>query len=150
MKNCPKCSTPKALEDFPIRRAANDGRYGWCKQCSVMYMQKHYLANPEQYMLNNAKTRANKKNIDFDIGLEDIFIPITCPVLNITLERALGSRRGSRDTSPTLDRIDNTKGYIKGNVRVISGRANRLKSDASPEELILIGLDAKKNLCISD
>jgi hypothetical protein len=38
--------------------------------------------------------------------------------------------------SPSLDRIDNNKGYIKGNVEVISWKANIMKSNASPEELV--------------
>jgi hypothetical protein len=37
--------------------------------------------------------------------------------------------------SPSLDRIDNSKGYIEGNVIVVSWRANNLKRDASIQEL---------------
>jgi hypothetical protein len=39
------------------------------------------------------------------------------------------------DGSPTLDRIDNAKGYVKGNVCVISKKANTMKNNATPEEV---------------
>lgn len=92
---------------------------------------------PERFLLNRAKARAKQKGISFDIGLEDIQIPTVCPVLGIPLK--LGVRKGSPPEDwyaiPTLDRIDNDRGYVKGNVRVISWRANTLKRNATPEEL---------------
>lgn len=63
-------------------------------------------------------------------------MPIYCPVLGIKL--VPGGQ--IKDHSPSLDRIDNTKGYVKGNVHVISDRANRLKSDGTPEELMKVAL----------
>jgi hypothetical protein len=85
-------------------------------------------------MFYQAKLRAKKNNLEFNLELDDIVIPTTCPVLGIPL-----SRTGIRhDGSPSLDRIDNTKGYIKGNIAVISWRANALKKDASIEEIRLI------------
>ena len=78
------------------------------------------------------KHRAKKKGIEFTITEDDIHIPTHCPILGIELRR---SPRGFADASPALDRIYNTKGYVPGNVHVISTRANRLKSDASIEEL---------------
>jgi hypothetical protein len=47
-------------------------------------------------------------------------------------------------TRPSLDRIDNNKGHVKGNVRMISYRANVLKSDATVEELTLVLADLKR------
>ena len=89
-------------------------------------------ANPEKALLSSAKDRARRKKIPFNIDKSDIIIPKICPYLGILLEP---SRGAMTDTSPTLDRIDNTKGYIKGNILVVSWRANRLKADATPEEL---------------
>jgi hypothetical protein len=57
-----------------------------------------------------------------------------CPVFGWPL--FLGKRNGHvNPASPSLDRIDHTRGYEPGNVRIISFRANTLASDASPEEL---------------
>jgi hypothetical protein len=78
------------------------------------------------------------------LTLEDIpDIPTHCPVFTwIALEYRVGE--GRRDNSPSLDRIDNTKGYVKGNVRVISWRANNLKGNAIDQELTALGNDAIK------
>jgi hypothetical protein len=62
----------------------------------------------------------------------DIAIPDHCPILGMKLERGLD---GGLDNSPSLDRIIPALGYVPGNVRVISNRANRIKSDSTPEEL---------------
>ena len=88
----------------------------------------------EKKMLRRAKARAKKNAIVFSIQLEDVHIPVTCPILDIPLVEHKGSS-GGRDNSPSLDRIDNTQGYIQGNVWVISQLANKMKSNASDEEL---------------
>ena len=83
-------------------------------------------------LLSGARKRAKKKGLSFSLVYEDIFIPLKCPVLGIPL---FSGSAASRDNSPSLDRIDNNKGYVKGNIIVISYRANRLKSDSNPIEL---------------
>jgi hypothetical protein len=87
-------------------------------------------------MLGNARTRARVKGLPFDITAEylDTLLVHTCPILGIPLVSHKG-RKGPRDDSPSLDRIVPEKGYVRGNVVVISGRANRIKSDASFKEL---------------
>ena len=87
-------------------------------------------------LLWNAKNRSNKNNIEFNITIEDIVIPEYCPYLNIKLESSQ-SRGCSRRYVASLDRIDPTKGYIKGNVEVISHLANTMKNNATPDLLIL-------------
>lgn len=86
-------------------------------------------------MLRGAKHRAKRKSLDFDLMIEDIKIPEYCPILNVKLVPHKG-RPGGEKNSPALDRIDNDKGYIKGNVRVVSHLANMMKSHATNEELI--------------
>jgi hypothetical protein len=83
-------------------------------------------------MLMWAKIRAKERNLPFSITVEDIMIPEFCPVLGIRLEP--GTRQ-KHDASPTLDRIIPDLGYVPSNVRVISMRANRIKADATLEEL---------------
>jgi len=108
------------------------------------YATKYLNKNREKYMLQNSKRRANRKGIPFSLALGDIVIPEYCPILGIKLEFG-----GSVDTSPSIDRIDNSKGYHKDNIHVISGRANAIKRDATIEELVkitnyLLELDSNK------
>ena len=78
------------------------------------------------------------RGISFDLDdnyLESIWTGV-CPVLglqlNVPMKESRG--RGSNDTAH-LDRIDPRGGYVKGNVVWLSGRANRIKYDATLEEL---------------
>lgn len=81
--------------------------------------------NPERFLWRCAKNRALKKGLDFEIEVSDIIIPEFCPILGIKLQRF------NAKAAPSLDRVDNSKGYIKGNVRIISRRANTMKGDMS-------------------
>lgn len=80
----------------------------------------------------NAYHRAAKRGLDCTLDFRSIDVPSHCPVLGIPLFRTPGQ---ITDNSPSLDRIDSTKGYVEGNVVVVSQRANRLKSDATISEL---------------
>ena len=70
--------------------------------------------------------------IAFDLTIDDIFIPTHCPVFGIELAPVGGKYS---EASPSADRLDPTKGYTRGNVEIISMRANRLKNNATREEL---------------
>lgn len=85
-------------------------------------------------MLQSAKKRAVLAGVPFDLSPEDIVIPEICPVLGIRLEIQFG-KRGFAACSPSLDRLVPSRGYVRGNVAVISGRANLLKRDATVDEL---------------
>jgi hypothetical protein len=85
---------------------------------------------PKRKLLNDAKRRARKAGLPFDLCEEDFLIPSVCPVLGLRLGRGLG------DCSPSLDRIVPHLGYVRGNVIVVSTRANRLKGDATLDELL--------------
>lgn len=90
-------------------------------------MKEWWQKNPEKYLLSSAKARAKRQGLEFNITEEDIFIPEYCPILLIKLNQVHYSKY-DKEASPCLDRINNEKGYVKGNVAVISFRANRLKS----------------------
>jgi hypothetical protein len=82
-------------------------------------------------ILREAKKRAVARGIEFNLRPEDIVIPEVCPVLGISLKVGGGRNPGN----PSLDRFDNSLGYTKDNVRVISLRANMLKTNATVDEL---------------
>lgn len=98
------------------------------------YAKKYYEKNYIVLLLKGAKRRAKNKGLEYDLTLDDIKVPEACPVLGIPLRLSQG-KQGPGHNSPSLDRVDNTLGYIKGNVIVISARANMLKKDATIEEL---------------
>ena len=85
-------------------------------------------------MLNRAKARAKAQGVPFDLSVEDIDIPERCPALGIELQYNNGQQGGS-DNSPSLDKIDPSKGYVKGNVIVVSGLANRIKTNATLDQI---------------
>jgi hypothetical protein len=89
--------------------------------------EKDFLKNN----LKTVRTRAEANNLPFDLELKDFKILDVCPVLGIKLEW------GDKITgnTPSFDRVVPELGYIKGNVRIISMRANRLKNNATIEEM---------------
>ena len=89
--------------------------------------------HPERIMLYSSRRRAKEKGWEFNIDESDIIIPTHCPILGIEL--ISGGMGAQTFNSPSLDRIDSSKGYIKGNVRVISLRANMMKNDANLQEI---------------
>ena len=87
-------------------------------------------------MYSRAKSRAKEKQIEFTITKNDINIPDKCPLLDVPFSNTYENPDDNRDYVPSLDRIDNTKGYVVGNVWVISFLANRMKNTATKEQLI--------------
>jgi hypothetical protein len=98
--------------------------------------------NVEKVLLKSAKGRAKKYGHLFDIEVSDIVVPEYCPLLGIKIEPREGGH-GPKDSSPSLDRIDNTKGYVKGNVWVISWLANKMKATASMEQLLTFSVNVQ-------
>jgi isochorismate synthase EntC len=80
-------------------------------------VKKYRSQNLEKILLNNARRRALKNNIQFSINIEDIIIPAMCPILNIPI--ILDSNLKSRDNSPSIDRLVPELGYTKENIRII-------------------------------
>lgn len=84
--------------------------------------------------LSNTKSVCEKEGLEFDLTVEDLEpFPLTCPVLGIPINWM--STGGTKNDSPSMDRVVPEKGYTKGNVRLISQKANRLKQNASLTEL---------------
>lgn len=94
-------------------------------------------------MLDRSKSRAKRKGFEHNITIEDIIIPKNCPLLGIPL---FAGKESVCPNSPTLDRIDSSKGYVKGNVWVISYKANTIKSNATLEELEAIAANFRAKI----
>ncbi len=104
---------------------------------------RRLMANPKlewaKQAIRNARVRAAEKQLPFDIDVEDVMLITgdTCPVLGIALAFPNVGRRlmGGGQDSPSIDRIRNDQGYVRGNIAVISRRANMIKSDANIDEI---------------
>jgi hypothetical protein len=123
----------------PCKRCgADEWRVGKSVRCAPCHrgaqrrnMNRIMAGDPRLVLFSGARTRALAKGLDFLIKIDDIVIPAACPVLGRPMVRAKG--RWS-DDSPTIDRLDPRRGYTVDNIRVISYRANRLKSDGTAVE----------------
>ncbi len=136
-KTINRVSARKMRAEDPVRFRDINKKYReahpeLCKERTLAWLEKH----PGYFMLKNAFHRAKVKGLPFDITLDDIVVPEVCPVLGIKIANYKGMGRGGfKDDAPSLDKIIPSKGYVKGNVRVISNRANAIKRDASLAEL---------------
>lgn len=81
--------------------------------------------NPARCLLWSVRARANREGLSFNITEDDLQVPANCPVLGIPLTF---SASGRSDNTPSVDRINPALGYVRGNVAVVSWRANRMKS----------------------
>lgn len=106
------------------------------KEKTKEYTNRYRLKYPARRLLQVAKSRAKKRNIEFNITLEDIQLPTHCPILGIPLKCHIDQGAGGKDSSYSLDRIDPKKGYIKENIQVISHKANSMKFTANKDELL--------------
>lgn len=106
----------------------------WCKVCDNSARKTSSQKTPERrlaWALRTIKIKSQQRNIPFGIVLDEFLpIPRVCPIFATPM-----NYDGNRDSVPTFDRLIPKLGYISGNVRLISHRANRIKSDATLEEL---------------
>ena len=162
-KLCSRCKSEKSLESFGKDKNKKDGLDPWCLECKRVSnrasYQKHKArhkataklwreANRDEYLkrkrhkrdidpsnelVYSAKHRAKTKGLEFDLTKDDIVIPDMCPVLGTAI-----SKRNTKQSrsSPSIDRIDPTRGYTKDNIQIISWQANTMKNNATKEELI--------------
>jgi len=161
MPICKTCQIDKPEDAFFRQTSKKSGLFAECKVCSRKRNQEWIDANRERFrhinriatngkrrrdpirnMLAQARARCKKSGMEFALTEADITVPEFCPILGIKLTYGLGHGAGHslaiRDTRASLDRIDNSKGYVSGNVIVVSYRANRIKSDANVSELLRI------------
>jgi hypothetical protein len=133
MKECRGCHHPKSLDEFPPDLRSPDGKQARCRSCINEFMKIHYRDHPAEYLIRRAKARAAKKGFECSVTVADISpLPLVCPVFGVRLSKSDGQQNPN---AYSLDRINNQLGYVPGNVAVISYRANRLKNDASADDL---------------
>jgi hypothetical protein len=146
IKRCKACGKELSVTFFYKSSKTKDRLQSYCKKCSHESVGAYSRANPAAIqtsaMVSGARKRAKAKHLDFNIDNEYVrsLIVTHCPVLKIPLEWSTLRENGSSPlaNSPSLDRIDPLKGYVKGNVWIISNKANMIKNNATHEELKLV------------
>ena len=130
---CARADNKKARANHGARIAACNKKWHAENRDRMTAWSRGWRArNVERTMLAAARKTAKARSLPFDIDVTDIQVPAACPALGIELRRDGGKRTHH---SPSLDRVVPAKGYVKGNVIVVSWRANKLKSDATVDEL---------------
>ena len=129
-RNCTTCSTLKPLEAFHKHSKCRGGYNSVCKECKKSITKNQWKNYSLEYKIfNRTRSRATAKNINFNLELSDIIIPKECPVFKVPFIY------NDKDWSASIDRINPNLGYIKGNIMIISNKANRIKNDASLKDL---------------
>ena len=153
-KPCITCKRELGISEFWQDKKKKSGFFAECKNCNqarasawyaknypskrseyVERVVKNRKNNPIAQLLRSAKARAKQRGIEFLITKDDLNWPETCPVFGFNLNYGGNGTKKPDHNSASLDRINNSLGYIKGNVAVISYRANTLKRDGSLDEL---------------
>lgn len=174
-KYCSKCKTTKPVDDFQVLRSAKDGRHSWCSLCynayrrekgynskyrSADYSRSRRAWDPHRktirgrasVLLSSAMKRAISKDLEFDLDLDWVaekLDPMVCEATGITLSMEIpdGHRIGRR--SPSLDRIDSTKGYTKDNTQITCVMYNQAKSDSCHEDVVAMARSLMKKEKVS-
>ena len=103
-----------------------------CRGCLNEHVRCRHKTDPRKRMVATAKHRAKKQGLPFNLKYTDFEIPQRCPVFGMLLETHSGR---IRDNSASIDKIIPSLGYVKDNIVIVSYRANRIKNNATLEEL---------------
>ena len=163
---CTCCGKMLPLDQFYNKASAKERHYkqSRCISCSAEAQRKWRIENPLAKAIQTARIALKTRNVpegcDLDVDYLKPFDVDICPILGIPMQWNTGANYGKartegvktggtlwqQDDSKSLDRIHCTKGYLKGNVLIVSWRANKLKANATLEELVKMGEWAKQQL----
>jgi hypothetical protein len=130
-KYCDEClperNRQKANEHY--KKIIQNGRVLEYRKKALERSKISHSLDPRRRMVTAAKMRAKQMGIPFDLVWSDVVVPNVCPILGIAF-------KPNSEYAASLDRIRPELGYVKGNVQIISMKANAMKNSASPEELL--------------
>jgi len=153
-KFCKSCNTEKPVEEFYIhtkksllKHLSTKCKLCFCKRslvCRSVRQEADPLLLWAKESLTRSRQRARKYNrehtLTIDWILEEAKKVTVCPLLNIELHYT--SQTNNKDTA-SLDRKDSNKGYTPDNCKIVSTRANRLKSNGTQEEFELMAMNLR-------
>ena len=111
---------------FPTR-----GKYTHAGTVSTLPLKLNDLDRSQRLKFSRKKQNAKKTGYEWTILFQEIKFPTHCPILGLELDYFAES---TQENSPSFDRLDPSLGYIKGNVYILSWRANRIKNDGTADE----------------
>lgn len=123
-----------------LRRRARRPRNETEKAANREATNAHYHRtkhDPARYILKVVKARAKQKNMDFDLTLEylaELIAPRRCAITGLELRWNPTKLRDP--SSISLDRIDSSKGYVQGNVQIVSLIYNMAKQDWTKDQVL--------------
>ena len=123
---------PEKMKAHNVKRRADGAKLERDRTKCREYMRKRNHDDPRYFLLSGAKCRAKRDNAPCNITVDDIVVPARCPVLLIPIVRGEGKPVAG---SPSLDKLIPELGYVRGNIAVISHKANSMKQAGTPEEL---------------
>lgn len=152
-KRCPRCGVTKHLFDFHKSKAKRDGYNVLCKLCSKQAALdwRNQPKGRARQMVTTAMKRAYEKGWDFDLTPEWVQPKLEvglCEVTKLPLELSGGEYKGYghfRPWTPSLDRIDPTKGYTTDNVQVVCWIYNQAKGVGTHADVLRLASSLKSN-----
>lgn len=160
MKICTQCKLNKDYSEYGLRPERKCGYRSECNTCLSARCKRYREQNLaainakattrkidfKYRLFRSCKHSSTRRGIEFTITKEDIPDNQYCPYLGIKFTNIIGE--SFQDYNPSLDRIDNTKGYIPGNIQLISVLANRMKSTATIEQLKMFAEGIVRQHCL--
>jgi hypothetical protein len=142
MRKCNVCRTVRAMSHFQPSAHGRRGAESTCRSCKSDLVHIA-LRDHRVRMWRAARDRSRESGMQFNIWPKDIELPDVCPFFDVPIEYTRprlatpdGQGKDVPDFWPSLDRIDSSLGYVRGNIWVISQLANRMKSNATPELIL--------------
>ena len=130
-----KAHTIEDLKRFGKAKTSKYGRRNLCHKCENKRQRKYNRQNiekaPLKYTLFSLKGRARRKGVKFDLDIEHLRHLWSecggkCPMTGVSM---LKKSYVNNPLAMTVDRLDGKKGYIKGNVRLVSRWYNIARSN---------------------
>lgn len=124
-----------------LMREAVSGKNGWMARRSMATADGTWIPSTDEWYQRTARLMFFAKQTGVKVEFKSVaefvlhireIMPKKCPVFNVPLVKGKGK---PHDWSPSIDKIDPKKGYIKGNIQVISMLANAMKNHANKKQL---------------
>jgi hypothetical protein len=135
LRQCVSCGETKRLTEFYQSSTTT-----YCRACQKAYMvarrKSRLQEDPIAVRLEEVKNNASKKGMDFDLdreAMQELLAATECACCSRTLDA-----EDVPEATRELDRVDNSTGYVKGNVFATCFRCNRMKRDLSLVEARLL------------